>query len=84
MNHLRDLKYMSVVVGAVVLLAYLITRPHLVTVWHVEGANGIMEESPATQAICESDATAHNQRANDVNIYGRYACVADVQFQWGW
>jgi hypothetical protein len=84
MSFLRNGNFMSGVFGAIVLLAYLIARPHLVTVWHVEGTSGAIEETPATQAICESDAIAHNQRTNEVNMYGRYACVADVQFQWGW
>jgi len=71
-------------VAFVLLLGYLVARPHLVTTWRVVGADGSVIENAANQAACENDTLAHNQRPADVNTYGKSGCRWTVEFQWGW
>lgn len=71
-------------VAFVLLLAYLVTWPHLVTVWRVVGADGTVIETAVNQAACENDTLAHNAHPADVNTYGKSVCRSTIEFRWGW
>lgn len=78
----RSMAITLVVIGLVTLL-YLVVRPHLVTAWEIDAADGSLVQAAANRADCENGALSHNRTPSEVNVYGRVTCRGVIQFEIG-